>query len=511
MKRIAFGRIAQETNALSPLLSTLADFKRTHWFEGDELLARCASSGTEAPGMVRNAELSGFVRAVKEHGGGAIELVPLFSAWAVPSGKLARSALEELRERLIEGLRAAGPLDGLFLSMHGSMVAEGEGDPEALLLEAAREALGPDVPIGVSYDLHGHLTARKVAAAPILGAYRTNPHRDHAQTGYRVGRMLVGSVLASARPTTAWRTLPMVLGGGTTIDFFPTMRPVFRRMKRMERDPRVLCVSLFMVHLWNDNRDLGWSTCVVTDGDPELAERLSEELADLAWSVRHAQPPQLPSAQEAIARARRARLARRFGTVCISDASDMVGAGAPGANTKLIRALLEEAADLTSLASLRDPVAVEALWSVAEGETASIELGGRLAPSVYPALPVTGTVVSKAEETLFGRAVVLDCGPVKLVLTETPPLAMKPSFYRDLGLEPVRADITVVRSLFPFRYYFLRENRKTLYARTGGFTDLDALLRLEFDGPVHPKDPVEEWRTTDRRRRGVATVGSTIM
>jgi hypothetical protein len=30
----------------------------------------------------------------------------------------------------------------------------------------------------------------------------------------------------------AWRKLPLVLGGGTTIDFLPPMRSVFRWMKR---------------------------------------------------------------------------------------------------------------------------------------------------------------------------------------------------------------------------------------------------------------------------------------
>ena len=38
MKRIAFARIAQETNALSPVATTLADFESAHYLEGDALL-----------------------------------------------------------------------------------------------------------------------------------------------------------------------------------------------------------------------------------------------------------------------------------------------------------------------------------------------------------------------------------------------------------------------------------------------------------------------------------------
>jgi hypothetical protein len=39
--------------------------------------------------------------------------------------------------------------------------------------------------------------------------------------------------------------------------------------------------------------------------------------------------------------------------------------------------------------------------------------------------------------------------------------------------------------------------------RTGGTTDLDAAYAIPFDGPIHPRDHIEDWRSVDRRRRGV--------
>ena len=95
----------------------------------------------------------------------------------------------------------------------------------------------------------------------------------------------------------------------------------------------------------------------------------------------------------------------------------------------------------------------------------------------------------------------LDLDHVKLVVTSEAPLAMKPSFYRDVGLHPSRADICVVKSLFPFRMYFALHNRKTIYARTRGATDFDAVYRGEFDQPTHPQDEVADWRSADRLRR----------
>ena len=114
-KRIAYARIAQETNALSPLLTELSDFKRTHFLEGKELSIACASDQYEARGFVKNAELSGFVKELENVKD--IELVPLFSAWAVPSGQLSKECIQTLSQKLVEAVHTHGPLDGLYLSI----------------------------------------------------------------------------------------------------------------------------------------------------------------------------------------------------------------------------------------------------------------------------------------------------------------------------------------------------------------------------------------------------------
>ncbi len=503
--RLAYARIAQETHAFSPVTSTLDDFRRFHWLEGDALARACGRWRAEVPGMIRNAELSGFVRAARGALGRRVELVPLLSAWAVPSGPLAADANEALRGALADGLRRAGPLDGCYLALHGAMRARGaDREPEAGFLAAAREVLGPDRPLAVSYDLHGHLTPAKVDPATLTVAYRTNPHRDLASTGARAGALLARAVTGEVRPTSAWRSLPLVLGGGLTIDFLSPMRPLFRRLRALEREPRVLSTSLFMCHPFNDAPDLGWSVHATTDGDPALADAVADELADRAWAVRHEQPPEFLAPEAGIAAAREATLARRLGTVCVVDTSDVVGAGSTGENTHLVRALLEHGAGMTSYVPLRDPVAVAALWDRAPGDAVALEVGGRIDPATNPPVAVAGKLRSRATTTHFGRAVVLDLGHVQLVLTELPPLPLKPRFYGDLGLDCWRADLVVVKSFFHYRIYFLAHNRRSIPIRTRGLTDFERVLELDFADAVHPKDPVACWRPADARRRGLA-------
>lgn len=501
MPRIAFARLAQESNALSPVTTTLEDFERTHLIGGEALLAACQRGTREVPAFIKNAELSGFVRAADKYD---IDVIPLFSAWAVPGGPLDTQVFLDFQQQLLDGLDAAGPVDGVFLAIHGALCVRDLDDPEGRMLEAVRDKVGPDVPVAVTMDLHANLTPRKVDGNTLIGAYRTNPHRDHARVGRRVGEILCRTVLGEIRPVTAWRTLPLVLGGGTTMDFLPPMRRLYRWMKRQERDPRVLYVSLFNCHLWLDHAEMGWATHVVTDDDPELADRIAEELAEMAWGVRHQQPPSLPTAEEAIAQARDARLLRKLGTVCMSDASDMVGAGGTGENTGLLRAFLEHGRDLEVYMPLRDPVAIDALATHAIGDAIQVEVGGRLDPERNAAVPVEGTLRGRHQVDGFGTVVVLQVGLLSLCLTEGAALVMQPRFYRALDLPPWSADVVVVKSLFPFRMYFALHNRKTIYAKTRGITDFDAGLKATtFACPVWPKDEVDAWRPTDRRRRGL--------
>ena len=511
--RVAIARIAQETNALSPVLTELSDFEQTHLLEGAELADAISERGFEAKGFLRNAELSGVCAAARDDG--AVELVPLFSAWAVPAGPLSAGCFETLRAKLVSSLQGCGEVDGVVLVLHGAMGAETIRDPETLLLEAAREALRPGVPIAVTYDLHGNLTRRRVAAAELSVAYRTNPHRDHARVGRDAARLLFATARHEVKPTTAWRSLPMLLGGGLTLDVWRPMRAIYARCRAMEAIEGVLSASVFMCHPWNDDPALGWSTLVTTDDDPALAERLADELAERCWAVRHELPPEFSSVDAALADAKAATLARRTGVVMLSDASDVVSAGAPGDSTHLLRALVERGAGMKIFAAVRDPQALRTLYEAKEGDEVALEVGGTLDPERSGApLRIEGMLMKLTSQEGAGRCAVVAIDPpdgvsqsaagdVRLVVTEGPALAMKPAFYRNVGLRMRDADVVVTKNFFPFRLFYLPVARKTIYVRTRGVTDPDAAFELAFDGPMHPRDQVDEWRERDRLRRGV--------
>ncbi|HEY6176479.1 MAG TPA: MlrC C-terminal domain-containing protein, partial [Kofleriaceae bacterium] len=189
--------------------------------------------------------------------------------------------------------------------------------------------------------------------------------------------------------------------------------------------------------------------------------------------------------------------------VTLADASDVVTAGAPGDSTHLVRALLAEAGGMLTYCAIRDPHAIAALWPRAPGERVALPIGGTLDPARSTPLPVAGTIASKHDRAGFGRVVVLVVDHLRIVITEGPPLVMRPAFYADVGLPVMKADIVVVKNFFPFLVSFLPYSRKTLFVRTRGATDFDAAFQLAFDGPVHPRDAVDDWRPRDRARRQI--------
>ncbi len=494
-KKVLFMELQQETNSFSPLRTTLIDFSHLILLYGDEV---------EPVARRTRYQLRGFYEAYDRFGRADIEVVPVFSAWATSGGPLTAETWQHFLNVTENSLRQHPDAAGFYLSLHGAMAVEGITDAEGELVFWLRERIGPDVPVGVSLDLHANLTCRMASTATFILAYHTNPHRDHVRLGFQAAKLLFETVLGQIKPVMAWRKLPMLKGGGFNIDFLSPTRGIFRHMARLEAQPGVLAVATLMVHIWLDDPELGWSVVVVTDNDRPLAERLADQLADLNWAVRHHRHPEPDTPESALARLRAQRWRTRLGTAVLCDASDAVAAGAPGESTHLLKILSEEAPDLTTYVPLRDEATVAELYEKPIGSAWSGTLGGRLETRFNAPLPFGGTVLSRHEireagpivkET--GRVVVLRRGGTHVVLTDRPNPVFRPSFFTNLGLSLWRADAVVVKNLFPFRYFFLPYNRLTLNVVTPGVTDID-VFRLgyrQIPRPIFPLDDVRDWRS----------------
>ena len=148
-------------------------------------VARNLKYGEELRGLgAANTIVDGLVRGVRDSGH---ELVPLLWIDANTSAPVTRDSLENAIEELLDRLRAALPVDGVLLSLHGSFAAEGVDDADGEVLSRVRDLVGPRVPIMAVHDLHCNLSPVMERAADAMVVERTYPHVDMAERA-QIGR-----------------------------------------------------------------------------------------------------------------------------------------------------------------------------------------------------------------------------------------------------------------------------------------------------------------------------------
>src|ERR1700726_345282 len=202
MTRIAVGGFLHETNTFAPTKATYADFVHGGGWP--------AMAQDDVLKVMRNINvgLAGFAEAAQAKGW---ELVPTISCGASPSAHVTKDAYERIVKVMVEGIAAAGPIDGVYLDLHGAMVAEHLDDGEGEILARVRKVIGKDLPFVVSLDLHANVTPEMVEYADALIAYRTYPHVDMADTGRAAARHLALLLRTRQRLAKAFRQLPFLI------------------------------------------------------------------------------------------------------------------------------------------------------------------------------------------------------------------------------------------------------------------------------------------------------------
>jgi microcystin degradation protein MlrC len=420
----------------------------------------------------------------------------------VAGGRITTEALRYFEDLVRDGLRDAGPVDGLAMQLHGACSADGLDDVEGHLLAIARDVVGPGTPIVVTLDHHANVTQRMVDLSDAMVAYRTQPH-DPFETAVASSELLFRVAAGEVRPTTAWRKIPLLSHQEQYLTSGGPMKAWFDRARALEQEPRVLSISLFPMQPWLDVDEAGWSTVVITDGDLALAERLADELTDLAWSMRaDFQVQTSVSPAEAV----RTAEATERGIVVLSDHGDSVFGGAAGDSTVLLRTMLDGGISGRALVPLIDPAAVAVLKSAGRGSTITLPVGGNVTGFFRP-LEVTGTVrlvdrhPMRLDDTPFGEfdmgdSAVLEVGPVTLLISSARGVAGNhPGVYRAFGVEPTDYQMAVLKTASNFQW-FRPLSSAIIRVDSPGPTqsDIRGLPWQRVPRPIYPLDERADWR-----------------
>lgn len=485
-KVILYAEFMHEVNSFSPVITAEVNFKADHLFYGDDV---------PASAIGENKQLAGFLTAVEKSGRGRIKAVPILQAKSMSGGPVDSLFYRKIKNMIIDAVVSQEKVDGIYLSLHGAMGVQGMFDPEGDLIKSLRDTVGPDVKIAVTFDLHANVTKRRAANADIIVGYHTNPHRDHFKTAFRAGDILIRTVFGEIEPVMAVNKMKLLKGGGINVDFLPPFNKIFASMKKMEKQEDVLSVSFFPVHIWIDDPELGYSTVAITNRKADMSQKLADEISEMAWAVRDVPQPEGNSPEEAVAMARDKKAARALGTLVFCDVSDAVGTGTPGESTWILKALVEKGSEMTSYITLRDEAAAREAWNSNVGDEVTLTVGGKIDTVYNQPFTYNGTVTLK-QETSFGKTIIVKHNGIHLILSELPMASRTPADFKDLGLSVWKADIVVVKNLFPFRYNYLLYNRKTVNVVSPGLSNTDpfALNYVHIPRPIYPLDEIENWR-----------------
>jgi len=454
--RIALAGFLHETNTFAPTKAVLADFQHGGGYmpmvRGAELIERSRGINLGISGAVEHGETMGW------------EMVPVLWTGAIPSAHVVQSVYDQIADEIIAGILAAGPLDGIFLDLHGAMVAEEVEDGEGQLLARLREAVGPDVPIAVALDLHGNITQTMVDAADVMVGFRTYPHVDMAETGRRAAVQL-DRLIARAKPLAkAFRRLPFLVPIAWQCTQETPAKGLYDLVAQVEGGS-VASTSFFFgfpaadfpgcgptVICYGDTQDAAdtaadWIEQAVLDAEPALAGKTYDPDEGVIEAMRIAQTARRP--------------------VVIADTQDNPGAGGDSNTTGMLRALVRQNAQAAAFGNMCDPKAALAAHAAGVGAVINIALGGY--SDVVGDSPFVGefTVEAVSDGPLvanggyyggasidLGPSACLRIGDVRVVVTSHKTHMADQEMYRFVGIEPTEQKILVNKSSVHFRADF---------------------------------------------------------
>ena len=499
--RISIGGFKQETNTFANVPTTIESFRDFHLWYGADVVQNMRSTNTEVAGFIDVCEEAKF------------EMLPTLSGFAISGAPLTRECYAGLLDDLIERISHTRPFDGVLLSLHGAMVAEGEDDADGATLEAVRRIIGPNVPLIATMDLHGNVTRRCIENSDAIVGFRTSPHIDQRETGRRAATLLARWLAGDVRPTMDWCKIPMVTPASTHVHNLPGPFQRLMDAGRAIEASDALAATAFTVQPWLDIPEFGFATVVVTDNDPVYARRLARDMARQAWDERLAfMDIDLVQPDLAIRRA----LARPDGPVVLSDLADGTGAGSPGDATSVIESLLAANPPKTALVNVCDPEVAAAAARIGVGGEIDAPVGGKRDHVYNRPVRFAGTVeLARTASFEFGAggytgvsmdmglSAVLRCGHVHLLVTSKPVMTIDPALYRAVGLEPLAAQIVVVKSHIHFRAGYKDIAREIILLDSPGMSS-DHLTQLDFrriPRPMFPFDRELEWEPGQEQPR----------
>jgi microcystin degradation protein MlrC len=496
MTRIAVGGFLHETNTFAPTKAVYEAF-----VQGGGWPPMSQGAGLLEKMRNINVGIAGFVPAAEAEGW---ELVPTIWCAASPSAHVTRDAYERVAKLIVDGIRAAGAIDGVYLDLHGAMVSEHLDDGEGEILARVRQVIGNDLPLVASLDLHANVTPQMVEQADALIAYRTYPHIDMADTGRAAARHLALLLRSNQRFAKAFRQLPFLIPISWQCTNDEPCRSIYQKLAALQSDA-VPTLSFAPGFPAADFYHCGASVFAYgrTQADADAA---ADNITALIESHESDFDGRIYTPDEGV------RYAMELAThaskpIVIADTQDNPGAGGDSDTTGMLRALVRNGATKAAIGVIVDPQAANAAHAAGIGATITLALGGK--SNIPGDAPFEATfVVEQLSDGRFiapgpyfggsrmnlGPSAALRIGGVRVVVASRKAQLADQAMFRFVGIEPTEQSILVNKSSVHFRADFEPIAEQLLICAAPGampadtaalpWTRLRPGVRLKPNGPA---------------------------
>jgi microcystin degradation protein MlrC len=280
----------------------------------------------------------------------------------------------------------------------------------------------------------------------------------------------------------------------------------------MEASGEALAATLFTGFPHADIRNAGLSAVVVTNDDMARAERLRDELLDMAWRERQSFVYQIEPLDHSLRRAQEAK----DGPVILLDHYDNCASGGTMDTMAVVSGILREGLDNVAVFAIHDPEAVRQMIAAGIGATVTLPLGGKIdMPAIGrkgEPLTVTGAVklisagkyrnlgpMQKGVLTDMGPTVVFDTGKVEIVVISRHVEPHDLACLLSLGIDPLSKRYIMLKSRIHYRAGFKPIAKAIIECAGVGVctSDYGQLTFSKVRRPIYPLDLINETKSQD--------------
>jgi len=361
-----------------------------------------------------------------------------------------------------------------------------------VLVEQVRAAVGAQIPIACTFDLHGNIPARLGRVGDILVGLKTAPHTDQQATLDLAARLLLETLRGKIKPVSYALPVPVIVPGEKAMTTAEPMRSLVAEARRIEGEglpghtARILAATIFVGCAWTDSPDTGMAVTVTADGSREAARAAAIHLARRIWDARREFSFGCENAEleQGVTRALEATEA----TVFLTDSGDNVTASTPGDSPIVLRHLIQRKVTSAVVAGIIDEAATRRCIEAGEGKRLRLSIGATVEKRFGPPLDVEAEVVRLPKTN--PRMAVIRIGGVEAVLSERSVAFIHPRQFHACGIDPLTRKIVVVKQGYLYPALSQIAPRHIMLMTPGaGDMRIDKLAYVRRRKPLYPLEP----------------------